>query len=127
MKTSRNTFAKARILELIQESDCALSQPDIQHLLEGLCDRVTIYRILDRLAEEGAIHRIVTVTGTVNYAACHTCVEKHHHNHIHFSCNKCKQITCLEQVEPNYQLPAGYQEIDAYFTISGICTNCSVK
>lgn len=127
MKTSRNTVAKARILELIRESACALSQPDIQTALNGLCDRVTIYRILDRLTEEGHIHRIVTVTGTVNYAACHTCSGKHHHNHIHFSCYNCKQITCLEQVEPSYQLPAGYQETDAYFTISGICTNCTVK
>jgi Fur family transcriptional regulator, ferric uptake regulator len=126
MKTTRNTVAKARILELIQASSCALSQPAIQTALSGLCDRVTIYRILDRLTEEGFIHRVVAVNGTVNYAACHQCKGQHQHRHIHFSCIKCQQITCLEQVEPSYQLPLGYQENDAYFMISGICTNCSV-
>jgi Fur family ferric uptake transcriptional regulator len=126
MKITRNTVARTTILELIQQSDVALSQPAIQHALNGLCDRVTIYRVLDRLTEEGLIHRIVNVNGVVNYAACNACQQhhSHQHQHIHFSCRICGELTCLNQVVPSFQLPEGFIQEETFFTISGICNGC---
>ena len=103
MKSSRNTPAKTEIQELILSSKSALSHTEIQKHLTGLCDRVTIYRILERLTDEGLIHKVVNVDGVVKYAGCHSCSEKHNHNHIHFSCQKCKSVTCLEDVVPSYR------------------------
>ena len=56
MKTTRNTTAKTAILELIKNSEVALSHSEIQKLNTELCDRVTIYRILDRLVAEDLGH-----------------------------------------------------------------------
>ncbi|TAE79313.1 MAG: Fur family transcriptional regulator, partial [Bacteroidetes bacterium] len=81
MKSARTTIAKTEIQELIVSSPVALSHAEIQKSLEGLCDRVTIYRVLDRLMEEGVIHKIVNVDGVVKYAGCHSCSAKHTHNH----------------------------------------------
>lgn len=125
MKSSRNTTAKTEIQELILSSNSALSHSEIQKHLVGLCDRVTIYRVLERLIEEGLIHKVVNVDGVVKYAGCHSCSEKHNHNHIHFSCQKCKSITCLEEVEPTYKLPKNYKVSEMNFTLSGLCPQCS--
>lgn len=126
MKTTRNTVARSAILELINDSNVALSQPAIQHKLNGLCDRVTIYRVLDRLLDDGLIHKIVNVNGVVNYAACSSCNHDHEHDHehIHFSCRICGELTCLDQVIPSFALPNGFRAEETFFTISGICGNC---
>ena len=127
MKTTRNTTAKAAILELITLSEVALSHTDIQKITGDLCDRVTIYRILDRLLNEDVIHKIVTPDGIVKYASCHHHHDnKHHiHNHVHFSCEKCLSVTCLDSVEPSYKIPDTYLVNGVNFSVTGLCPNCN--
>lgn len=134
MKTTRNTVARQAILDLIKDSHVALSQPAIQHQLNGLCDRVTIYRVLDRLVDDGEIHRIVNVNGVVNYAHCSNCepgsenhAHQHNHEHIHFNCRVCNELTCLDQVVPHFTLPEGFVAEETFFTVSGICNHCQQK
>lgn len=130
MKIRRNTVAKTEIQNLLSNSENALSHLEIQKMLNGLCDRVTIYRVLDRLVVDGVAHKIVDFDGVVKYAYCHTCSsEKHYHqhNHIHFSCEKCKSVTCLEHIEPAFNLPENYIVKETNFTVSGVCPDCSEK
>ena len=126
MKTTRNTTAKSAILELLKNSKEALSHAEIQKLTVDLCDRVTIYRVLDRLVIEDVIHKIATPDGTLKYAACqHNHINKHHvHNHVHFSCEKCLSVTCLDAVEPIYTISENYVVKDMNFTLSGLCPKC---
>ena len=124
MKKSRNTVAKTKILNLLNQSETALSHSEIQQTLDGLCDRVTIYRVLNRLTEENLIHKIVNTDGGVKYAGCHNCSEKHYHNHIHFSCQQCNSVTCLQDVEPLFTLPKQYKINEVNFMVSGICPQC---
>lgn len=125
MKKTRNTLARTTILELINQSDIALSHAEIQSKVGDLCDRVTIYRVLDRLLAEDLVHKIVNLEGIVKYAKCHNCDEVHHHDHLHFSCQKCLEVTCLEQVIPVYKLPAHYQVTEMSFTLAGLCPACA--
>lgn len=126
MKQTRNTVAKNEILNLISHSSVALSHAEIQLALDGLCDRVTTYRVLDRLVEEGLTHKVVNVDGVIKYAACHSCAETHHsHNHVHFSCQKCKAVTCIEDVKPSFKLPKKYKVSEVNITVSGLCPQCS--
>lgn len=126
MKTSRNTASKAAILELLTVSKVALSHSEIQKIIGDLCDRVTIYRILDRLVNEDVIHKIATPDGAVKYASCHHDLNNHAHNHIHFSCEKCLLVTCLDSVEPSYKIPINYLVNEVNFTLSGLCPNCII-
>jgi len=127
MKQVRNTTAKTEILDLISKSEVALSHAEIHSELNELCDRVTVYRVLDRLVNENVIHKVVNVDGVVKYAGCNTCSThyNHNHNHIHFSCEKCKSVTCLENVEPAFKLPKKYKVSAVNFTVSGLCPQCS--
>lgn len=126
MKNTRNTTAKSAILELLKNSKEALSHSEIQKLTIGICDRVTIYRVLDRLVTEDVIHKIATPDGTVKYASCnHNHDNQHHnHNHLHFSCEKCLSVTCLDSVELSYKIPDSYLVKEVNFTLSGLCPEC---
>ena len=126
IKKTRNTLAKTHISTLLENSDCALSQAEIFQHSEGICDRVTTYRILDRLLGEGLVHRTVGLDGVVKYAVCKSCSSHthHHHQHVHFNCENCGQVTCLDNVIPDFQMPKKYKVKDANFTLIGTCPDC---
>ena len=124
MKLTRNTTAKSEILDLITKSKVALSHAEIQVLIKGSCDRVTIYRVLERLINEDVIHKTVNLDGTVKYASCSHLHENHSHNHVHFSCEKCNLVTCLDNVEPKFTVPKEYQVKEVNFTLMGLCPDC---
>ncbi|WP_292009102.1 transcriptional repressor [Chryseobacterium sp.] len=125
MKQTRNTHAKTEILNLINNSETALSHTAIQEKIGTLCNRVTIYRVLERLEQEGKIHRIVNVDGVINYAKCRQCRESNHnHNHLHFNCEECHSVTCIENIVPEINLPENFLAKSYNFVVSGICPKC---
>lgn len=123
----RRTIAREEILRIIEDSATALSHAEIEEQLNGLCNRVTIYRVLDRLEEANLIHKFINVDGNLNYAACNHPQDQHNDNHVHFSCMVCGEATCLEHVVPHFKLPRGYVSVDANITVSGICPKCLKK
>lgn len=123
----RRTPAREEILNLIESSNVALSHSEIEEQLNGVCNRVTIYRVLERLEEENLIHKFVNVDGNMNYAACNHSTDHHDDNHVHFSCIVCGEVTCLEHVVPHFKLPSGYVRIDSNVTVSGVCPKCARK
>ncbi len=112
---------------MLQASGVALSHSEIEETIDIPVNRVTIYRILERLIDEGTIHKVVNTDGAMKFAMCHNCSVTHHHNHIHFSCVDCKAVTCLEGVVPSFKLAKEYEVIDVNFTLSGRCPNCSAQ
>lgn len=127
MKQTRNTIAKSKIISMLQASEVALSHAEIEAAIDIEVNRVTIYRILERLIEEGTIHKVVNTDGAMKFALCHNCSVTHHHNHIHFSCVECKEVTCLEDVVPSFKLSKQYEVIDVNFMLSGRCPDCTAK
>ena len=124
---SRNTRAKKHIQEILLHSDVALSHAGLQEQLGGLCDRVTVYRVLKRLEDEGLIHKVHNIDGVVKYARCNHPPEvphHEHHDHAHFNCSRCHEVTCLNEVNPIYSLPENYAVEELNFVLSGVCPNC---
>ncbi|WP_395632654.1 Fur family transcriptional regulator [Flavobacterium sp.] len=124
MKQSRNTTAKATILTALENAHTALSHAELLALVNGVCDRVTVYRVLDRLVKEDKVHKVITLDGTIRYAACYH-KEQHSHNHVHFNCEKCNTTTCMETVNPEVQLSSDYTITSYNFTVTGICPKCN--
>jgi Fur family ferric uptake transcriptional regulator len=124
MKQSRNTTAKATILNTLENANAALSHAELLTLVQGVCDRVTIYRVLDRLVKEDKIHKVITNDGTIRYAVCHHKEHQSHH-HVHFNCEKCNTTTCMEMVSPEVQLSSDYIITSYNFTVTGICPKCN--
>lgn len=130
MKTTvRNTPAKRFVIAHITKANRAISQRELQDSPDNTFDRVTLYRVLDRLVNEGILHRATDNSGLIRYALCNHDHSGEHcsHHHIHFHCGKCDKVLCLDQIIPAFSLPLGYKIQQAQFTIAGICPNCSTK
>lgn len=126
MVKKRNTKSKQMILAILEQSKIAMSQDDILRDLDEKVDRVTVYRTLLAYEQEGLIHRIVDDAGKWYYAVCDSCNEEHHHDeHVHFKCNECGHIECLDAVVKQPVLPDGYQVKNVSSLVFGYCKLCT--
>lgn len=124
----RQTNCRVKVLQFFISKDTALSQRDIELALVGF-DRVTIYRTLNSFIDHGILHRIPDDSGTARFGICfRTCSPgDHHHQHVHFKCNKCGHVECIDNKKvPSLNIP-GYVIQDANFILNGICPDCQKK
>jgi Fur family ferric uptake transcriptional regulator len=123
----KKTTPRVAIIQALQQSHSALSESDMKESLGDFYDRTTFYRSMQTLTEAGIIHRIVADNVLVKYVL-NCCENGHHHkaDHVHFFCQLCKDLVCLEDLKvQSYQLPAGYTEETCDVIIRGLCANCS--
>lgn len=103
----------------------ALSADEVLERLDEGPNRVTIYRILDRLEREGIAHRVVGINGKSYYSRCETRCggQGHVHNHAHFQCRGCQEVSCLE-IEPALPRHGDYLIEDQQVLLIGLCKGC---
>lgn len=122
----RITNCRLDVIEFFLDKGKALSQGDLESEFSGY-DRVTLYRTLGSFLESGILHKIPNETGNATYGLCHeTCSPADHsHNHIHFKCNVCGEIECMDgKSVPNVSLPLGYKAQGVNLIVDGICAAC---
>ena len=123
----RSTPTRQDVLNLFLTRSHALSHSDIEKGVEEEYDRVTVYRTLKTFLDKGLIHKVLDDEGSLKYALCkEACTSaKHHHDHVHFKCNKCGQTSCLEVQIPVVKLPKGFTAENLNLLIQGICKACA--
>ena len=86
-------------------------------------DRVTIYRVLDWLVEKHLAHRIASDDRVWRYNAV---ADVHLDDHVHFQCNRCGRVTCLDEEvrNPGLALPPGFRSQQVEITVKGLCADC---
>lgn len=125
LETTEN---RLRVLEVIGNNTCPLSAGDIYRTLKRRCaiNRVTVYRILDRLVAHGIVERLSTGGRAFYYGLA---PNRHHRAHPHFYCKRCGQMDCLNPETVSIDT-APFQEtfpgrIDKVeVRVDGICKNC---
>lgn len=123
----RITNCRLDVMEFFMEENRALSQGDLETKFNNY-DRVTLYRTLNSFLESGILHKIPNESGSATYGLCHeTCSpDHHHHNHVHFKCNNCGQIECMESLTvPVVALPQNYLAESQNLIVDGICAKCN--
>jgi len=124
----RVTDCRIDVLGLFHEKQRAVSIKDLEENLPGY-DRVTLYRTLNSFAENGLVHKIPDDSGFASYGLCHsTCTSTaHQHNHIHFKCNSCGTVECMDkEIQlPDYTLPGNYSSSEVDIIINGVCGKCN--
>jgi len=123
----RITDCRTDVIEYFLSEKKALSQGDLERKFTQY-DRVTLYRTLNSFLDSGILHKIPNSTGVATYGLCHnTCSpEQHEHNHIHFKCNTCGQIECMDdKAVPAVSLPQGYQVEAVNLIVDGVCAQCA--
>ena len=127
-KNIKPTQFREAVLSIFIENDYAISLQDIEEKLIKF-DRVTLYRTIKKFKENGLIHEIALPEEILKYALCElSCSDIHHkHNHIHFKCNKCLEISCQE-VDFIPKIKINDFEIDELEIMAkGTCYNCKTK
>lgn len=102
-----------------EELGACLAAQDVPH------DRVTLYRALDWLVEQGIARRIAGSDRAWRFEA----VRADSHRHAHFHCDRCGQVICLESLEPAVAvaLPDGYRLDRAELVFHGACATCGAQ
>lgn len=116
------------VLEVIGGNNYPLSAADIFNILDRTSNinRVTVYRILDLLVEQGLVDRISTGGRAFYYGMG---PNAHHRPHPHFYCTRCGQMDCLMPDSLSVDTTALWKtfagRIDKVeVRVDGICKNC---
>jgi len=119
---------RLRVLEVIGNNSYPLSAGDIFKTLErnSSINRVTVYRILDRLVDQGVVERLSTGGRAAYYGLA---PNDNHRPHPHFYCKNCGQMDCLSPESLNIEtesmrktFPGRIDKVEV--RVDGICKNC---
>ena len=124
-KKLKATQTRISLLSILHKKNSAVSYSSIQKSLKKT-DRVTLYRTIQSLTENGIIHKAFQDKNEVYYAICGTSCDEnnHNHNHAHFKCIECNTISCEDLVQPIKIQLADFNFHKISINIEGICKTC---
>ena len=123
-----HTPNRHRVLEVIGNNTSPLSAQQIYEILNRTdnINRVTVYRILDLLVDNGLVDRINGGGRSFVYGLA---PNKNHPAHPHFFCKSCGNLECLNpqslnvDLQPMQRTFAGLIE-HVEVRVDGVCKNC---
>lgn len=122
---ARVTRQRVTVLDFLMGQEKSLTHHDIQALLsDEALDSVTLYRVLEWLTENELVHRIAGADQVWRFRAG---AGHHSHEHAHFQCTNCEEVTCFTDVPlpRTIKLPSGFQSQEMDFLIKGTCPHCA--
>lgn len=128
---NRVTATRVNILAFLLAQECAVTHQQIESALgeQEKFDRVTLYRVLEWLAGQGLVHKIVSGDRVWRFRANNSGMRIHHHQHAHFKCQQCGKVICLDEGQLDYEiplsLPDGYRGQEIELTVKGLCAQCA--
>jgi len=124
MGITRRTKSVDLLLEEFQKDSGALSTTSLINRLNSEINKTTIYRVLDKLEDDGILHSFIGSNGIKWYAKCTDC-SKHKHSdvHPHFQCLECGKVDCLPVEVPIPEIE-NRQVTASHILIQGRCKEC---
>ncbi len=120
------THCRVLVLEHLMKSAKALSQSEIEKSLRPLCNRSTIYRILNKLAEKKIIQQLMVDEVNKYFFDDKAIKNPGAYEYIYFLCSKCYQVIPVDKLNTDrFQLPEGFLKTHYNFVIQGICNKCN--
>ncbi|WP_299433244.1 transcriptional repressor [uncultured Maribacter sp.] len=96
MGVIRKTKAVEVLLNEFNNSSTAISAKKLIAELDSTFNKTTIYRVLDKLEDDGILHSFLGKEGLKWYAKCNGCTASEHADlHPHFQCLSCGKVECL--------------------------------
>ena len=128
----RLTQPRVAVLACLLASERATSHLDIAGMLvdHHAVDRVTVYRVLEWLVNQGISHRIAgddRVWRFMINPQQTSAKSAAHGHHAHFTCETCGQTFCLDKTIPkvDVKLPKGFRPSEMDLLVRGRCAACA--
>ena len=119
----RNTKSLKMILNEFNNQD-AISVIQLIKQLNSKVNKTTVYRILDKLEDDGVLHSFLGNKGIKWYAKCDGCSEVSHSVvHPHFQCVTCGRMDCLSESVLIPKIP-NRDIMHSHILIQGTCELC---
>jgi len=120
----RKTKSLELVLNEFQSLTAAISVIDLIKKLNSKLNKTTIYRILEKLEDDGIVHSFLGKNGIKWYAKCRNCSKSNHSDvHPHFECIDCGKIDCLT-VEVKIPSIPNREVRSSQILFQGICESC---
>jgi Fur family ferric uptake transcriptional regulator len=122
----RKTESVEILLNEFSEKSTALSTVELIRRLDRVLNKTTIYRVLDKLEDDGVLHSFLGFDGIKWFAKCIACSKTNHSDiHPHFQCVSCGKSECLDlTIEiPNI---VNREVLFSQLLIKGTCNLCIV-
>ena len=119
----RNTKSVKILLDEFNNDD-AISVIELIRRLNTKLNKTTIYRVLDKLEDDGILHSFLGSKGIKWYAKCNCCTASAHFDvHPHFQCLNCGRMDCLPEsiVMPKI---SNREIMRSHVLIQGTCELC---
>lgn len=127
---ARVTQPRVAILACLIDAQAPLTHQEVIDRLpaDGDVDRVTVYRVLDWLVDQGLAQkragndRVFRFTLLEHEAAR----AEVHRQHSHFHCTRCDRTFCLESAGKSVapKVPSGFAVEHVELTVNGVCAEC---
>ena len=126
MGVIRKTKAVEVLLNEFNTRAVAISAKTLIDQLRTTFNKTTIYRVLDKLEDDGVLHSFLGKDGLKWYAKCHGCTATEHQDlHPHFQCLNCGKVECLAVSVTLPKIPNRKIEV-SQLLIQGKCETCFV-
>ena len=124
MGVLRKTKHLEQVLQAFRQSSDALSAGMLLDALANEINKSTVYRMLQKLEEDGVIHSFQTMDQIRFYALCKGCSsDRHVDSHAHFQCTSCKRVSCVSE-EIVLPTPGRARITSAQVLLTGQCESC---
>lgn len=121
----RKTESVELVLNEFEQDANAISATELVKRLGSKMNKTTIYRVLDRLEDDGIVHSFLGNEGIKCYAQCKDCSKTEHADlHPHFECTDCGKIDCLS-IEIQIPNIPNRKVSSSQILIQGTCELCS--
>lgn len=121
----RKTKSVSILLNEFDKDSTAISAKKLIERLGIKFNKTTIYRVLDKLEEDGVLHSFLGKNGLKWYAKCNDCsANEHSDNHPHFQCLDCGKVDCLPVSVALPKIPNRKIEV-SQLLIQGKCEECA--
>jgi len=124
MGIKRKTQAVSLILDEFSKGSNAISAIELIKRLNKKINKTTVYRLLDKLQDDGLLHCFLDFNGVKWFAKCKCCSKtKHKDLHPHFQCTDCGSVDCLEVNITIPEIP-NRKIINSHLLVLGKCDLC---
>ena len=124
MGVLRKTKHLEHVLQAFRQSSDALSAGMLLDALANEINKSTVYRMLQKLEDDGVIHSFLTMDQIRFYALCMGCSSgRHVDTHAHFQCTSCKRVSCVSE-EIVLPTPERARITSAQVLLTGQCESC---